>query len=88
MQKGSKSPPTSRDPSPTTVKEGNRVAPTLIQVKSLAQALFCTAAVCVADNKDLVVQQFHSFSKEEEEDEGVEIGEESLLRKEYGIYRV
>ena len=88
MQKGAQSPGSSRQLSPTMVKADARMRQSLGQVKSLAQTLLCSAN-CVANNGDLVFQQVHSFHQDDEvETEGVEIGEESLLRQDYGIYRV
>ena len=82
--------PTSRQHSPMTIKlSDKRVNESLIQVRTLAQSLLCSAA-CVAAHQDLVVQQVSSFLEEggDGDNEGVEIEEESLLRKDYGIYRV
>ena len=60
----------------------------LVRVGSIAQTLLCTAA-CVANHQDLLVKQVSSFVLEEDmANEGVEIGEEALLRRDYGIYRV
>lgn len=59
----------------------------LVQVKSLAQSILCTAS-CVANHQDMIMKQVNSFHQEDNEIEGVEIGEESLLRTDYGIYRV
>lgn len=87
MQKRTASPPSSREPSPATVKADQRMVRSLTQVKSIAQTLLCSAA-CVADHKDLVVQQVDSFLEEDAGEGGVEMGEESLLRRDYGIYRV
>ena len=69
-------------------KADARMTQSLDRVKSLAQTLLCSAT-CVADHGDLVFQQVNSFQEHDQvENEGVEIGEESMLRKDYGIYRV
>ena len=86
MQKATQSPPSHRLPSPA--KTSTQLRPSLGQVKNLAQTLLCSAT-CVANHQDLVFQQVHSFHQDDDvETEGVEIGEESMLRKDYGIYRV
>ena len=89
LRQGGESQPSSRQHSQMHVKlSDKRVKESLVQVQSLAQSLLCSAA-CVTP-QDMVVQQVNSFQQEEGEGdaEGVEIGEESLLRKDYGIYRV
>jgi hypothetical protein len=78
-----------RLPSPTTVMPHDQVSQSLVQVKSLAQSILCAAACAAVNHEDLVFSQVQSFKEEAVEGaEGVEVGEESLLRKDYGIYRV
>lgn len=75
----------------------SKMSNSLVQVQSLAQSFLCTAA-CVTETQDILVQQICSAQHEQplsnpagqqvEEVEGVEIGEDALLRTDYGIYRV
>lgn len=95
LKQASESPRPRRQQSPSTTLKlpDERVKESLVHMKSLAQSLLCSAT-CVAAHNDLVVQQVHSFLVEDgdgdddNDNEGVEIEEESLLRKDYGIYRV
>jgi len=90
LQREDRSQAASRNHSPMAVNLADRqVKDSLVHMKSLAQSILCSAT-CVASHEDLVVQQVNSFLQEEKDgdDEGVEIGEESLLRQDYGIYRV
>uniref|UniRef100_A0A7S3P844 Uncharacterized protein n=1 Tax=Amphora coffeiformis TaxID=265554 RepID=A0A7S3P844_9STRA len=92
LRQGGENQPSRRHYSPMAVKlSDKRVKESLVQVKSLAESLLCSATTCVAArHDDFVVKQVNSFQQDEGggDDEAVEIGEESLLRKDYGIYRV
>lgn len=77
--------------SPTTaaVKLDANMSRSLENVQSLAQTLLCSAACVTTNHGEMVFQQVTSFCEIDEGDnEGVEIGEENLLAKDYGIYRV
>lgn len=76
--------------SPTaTVKLDANMSRSLENVQSLAQTLLCSAACVTTNHGGMVFQQVTSFCEiDEGENEGVEIGEENLLAKDYGIYRV